>query len=332
MKLLLSVFSFLLISINTFSQDVKELQQTAQSFMKQGDFANSVLVLTRAAQLEPSNMSVAKDLALSYYYQKDFQKALNSILPVLESDQADDQSFQIGANIYLSLSNFKEAENTYKNGIKKFPSSGPLYNDYGELLWGLKDSKAINQWESGIQADPSFPKNYYNTTIYYYLTGDIIKSVLFGEIFLNMDPLNSQSPKIKDIILECYKKLFTLKDPVSESKADSGFEKAFIETLNKQSNLASFGITPEVFTMVRARFILDWFQTNNTKYPFFLFDYQRQLLQEGMFDAYNQWLFGSSSNIKNFQAWVNANPEQYSNFIKFHKSRIFKMPAGQFYK
>ncbi|MEO5968278.1 MAG: hypothetical protein ABIP68_08880 [Ferruginibacter sp.] len=332
MKALISFFTLLLISFSGYTQDVKELQETARSFMRQGDFTNSILVLSKASQIEPENMSLAKDLALSYYYKKDFDKALKSIKPVLESAEVDDQSFQIGANIYLSLGNFKEAETTYKNGLKKYPLSGPLYNDYGELLYGLKDSKAINMWESGIEADPSFPKNYYNTTRFYYLKGDLIKCILYGEIFLNMDPLNSKTPEIKDIIIDSYKRIFTYKDILAESKANNAFEKAFIETMNKQSNLASYGITVDVLTMVRTRFILDWFQNYETKFPFFLFDYQRQLLQQGMFDAYNQWLFGSSTNLKNFQTWINANGEQYSNFIRFHKSRLFKMPTGQFYK
>lgn len=332
MKLLISLISFLIIGTTSFSQDVSELQETARSFMKTGDFRNSILVLTKASQLEPQNMSVAKDLALSYYYQKSFEKALTAIKPVIESEQADDQSFQIAANIYLSLAKFDEAEATYKKGLKRFPASGALYNDLGELIWGLKESNAIDQWEKGIQAEPSFPKNYYNSTRYYYITGDVIKSIIYGEIFLNMDPLNAKGPEIKDIILDSYKKLFTYKDIMVESKANSPFEKAFVETMSKQSNLSSFGITVDALTMIRARFVLDWFQDYGEKFPFFLFDYQRQLLTLGMFDAYNQWLFGSSTNLASFQTWTTANAEQYANFIRFHKSRLFKMPKGQFYK
>jgi len=63
--------------------------------------------------------------------------------------------------------------------------------------------------------------------------------------------------------------------------------------MNKQSLVASYGINPETLTMIRSRFILDWYNTNGDKLPFKLFELQRQLLQEGMFDAYNEWLFGS---------------------------------------
>jgi hypothetical protein len=37
--------------------------------------------------------------------------------------------------------------------------------------------------------------------------------------------------------------------------------------------------------------VLDWYKENGSKYPFRLFEHQRQLLQEGMFEAYNQWIF-----------------------------------------
>ena len=46
------------------AQTTRELQATANTFLRQGDYANAVLVLTRALDMEPNNMSVIKDLAL----------------------------------------------------------------------------------------------------------------------------------------------------------------------------------------------------------------------------------------------------------------------------
>ena len=47
----------------------------------------------------------------------------------------------------------------------------------------------------------------------------------------------------------------------------------------------------------RTRFILDWSKTYGAKFPFKLFDFQQQLLREGMFEAYNQWLFGAGESL-----------------------------------
>jgi hypothetical protein len=102
--------------------------------------------------------------------------------------------------------------------------------------------------------------------------------------------------------------------------------------MSKQSSVANKGITTETLTMIRSRFILDWYQANATKFPLRLFDYQQQLLKEGLFDAYNQWLFGAAENLATYDSWSKTHAEQYEAFNTFQRNRIFKMPAGQYYQ
>lgn len=311
------------------AQTAKELQETARSFMQQGDFSNATLVLTRAISLEPNNIDITKDLALTYYFQKDFSRALDQIKPVLDREDADDQCFQIAGNIYKYLDQPKESEKVYKKGLKKIPESSALYNDWGELQWAQKNYDAIKQWEKGIEVDPNYSKNYYNASKYYYLTTDKVWSILYGEIFVNMEPQNKATPEIKSILLEGYKKIFIDNDVNKEPKDAVSFTDAFLRTMRKQSLVASSGINPESLTMIRTRFILDWFKNYGDKYPSRLFEYQRQLLQEGMFDAYNQWLFGTVQNLAAYQNWITTHATEYNEFSKFQRSRIYKAVAGQ---
>ena len=85
------------------------------------------------------------------------------------------------------------------------------------------------------------------------------------------------------------------------------------------------GINPESLTMIRTRFILDWDEKYASKYPFRLFEYHRQLLKEGLFEAYNQWLFGSVQNLTAFQTWINTHADAYQQFVAFQQGRVFKM-------
>ena len=63
---------------------------------------------------------------------------------------------------YKAIAEYKECTKLYKKGIKKFPKSGILYNEYGELLAMNKDlNGAIEIWEKGIEVDPNFSSNYY---------------------------------------------------------------------------------------------------------------------------------------------------------------------------
>ena len=317
----------------TFSQTATELQANAKSFMSQGDYANAILILNRATQLEPQNMEIIKDLAVNYYIQKDYTKGLEVIKPALDMDAVDDQCFQIAGTIYRGLDQVKECEKLYIKGISKFPKSGALYCEFGELLGGKDGSEGIQEWEKGIEADPDYSKNYYNACRYYSGTNNNkVWCILYGETFINIEPLSNRTPEIKDILLETYKKIFAETDLTKSNKEKNKFTAAFIQSMNSQTNIAALGINPESLTMIRTRFILDWFNTGKSEqYPFKLFDFQQQLIKEGMFDAYNQWIFGTAQNLTAYQSWINNHSNEYSEFSRFQKGRIYKIPTGQYY-
>lgn len=333
MTLISKVFllAAVLFTFSSAAQSAKELQETARNYMRQGDFTNAYLVLNKASVLEPKNIEITKDLALNYFFQRKYTQALEEIKPVLDRDEADDQCYQMAANCYKQLDDKKECEKIYKKGIRKFPQSGSLYNDFGEYLWDQKSAEAIKQWEKGIDVDPNFSKNYYNACKYYYSTGGRIWSILYGETFVNMDPLGRTTPEIKSIVLESYKRLFAEGDYDKSTKELGKFADAFLQTMKKQTAVASGGIDPETLTMIRSRFILDWYHDYGSKFPNRLFEYHRQLLQEGMFDAYNQWLFGTVQNLAAYQNWITAHSSDNTEFNRFQRGRMYKIPAGQVY-
>lgn len=323
------------LTTNSFSQDdVKTLHETAKTFMRSGDFDNAIVVLNRALQLEKNSLELQKDLVMTYYLKRDYAKALDGVKVLIEREDADVITFQIAGNVYKALEQVKDADKMYKKALKKFPRSGPLYSEYGELLWSVKDFSAINQWEKGIETDPAFGGNYYNAALYYFYSKDKVWGLLYGEIFVNMESLSERGAAMKQLLLQGYKeKLFAEADIMKgEEKNKSEFAKAFLQTMGKQSSLTGKGITTETLTMIRTRFILDWFAKNSTKYPFRLFDFQRQLLQEGMFNAYNQWLFATSEDLAAYDSWTKANADEYNSFIAFQKTRVFRMPPNQYYQ
>ena len=152
--------------------------------------------------------------------------------------------FQLAGNVYKALEQAKECEKIYKKGLKKFPKSGPLYSEYGELLWSSKDFSAIEQWEKGIQNDPAYSGNYYNAALYYFFTKDKVWSLVYGEIFINMESLSERGAAMKQLLLQGYKeKLFAEADLMKgEEKNKSEFAKAFLQGMNKQSSVANKGL------------------------------------------------------------------------------------------
>ena len=314
------------------AQDVKTLQETARSFMGQGDFNNAILVLNKALEKDPSDLELNKDLVLAYFQKSDYARTQAVLKPLLERTDADAAVYQLGGMLYKTLDDVKECDKLYKKGLRLFPNSGGLYCDYGELLWAKQDFSAIRQWEKGIEADPGYTGNYYNAAKYYYLTRDKVWSIVYGELFVDMESYSRRTEEIKELLLESYKKLFTDADMLKNQDAKNPFVTAFITVMNHQSSVAINGITPETLTMIRTRFILEWYEKEAARFPFHLFDYQQQLLKEGSFDAYNQWLFGSAQNLTAFQYWTNTHNDEYRKFTAAQHNRLFKMTTGQYYQ
>ena len=319
-------------SLGLYAQDAKALQETARNFSKEGDFSNAILVLNKAHDLDANNMSISKDLALAYYQKSDYPKMQAVLKPLLERPDADAEVYQIGGMLNKAINDTKECERVYKKGLKSFPDNGALLSDYGELLWTKQDYSAIKLWEHGIQADPSYTGNYYNAARYYYFTRDKAWSLIYGEMFVNLESYSRRTVEIKGLLVEGYKKLYTDADMMKNQDTKNEFVVAFLTALNRQSEIAKKGITAETLTMIRTRFILDWYEKDAAKFPFKLFDYQRQLLKEGIFNAYNQWLFGSVQNLAAFEAWTSTHNSEYKQFTNAQGSRLFKSGKGQYYQ
>jgi tetratricopeptide (TPR) repeat protein len=333
MKYLL-VLGCLFLSLNSIcqQQDTKTMQESAKNFQKKGDYNNAVLVLNRAMQQDPDNLDVQKDLAFALYLKTDIDKALETIKPLLERRDADVQVYQIAGMIYKAKEDLNEAEKLYKKGIKKFPQSGVLYNDYGELLWFKRDNNAIKQWEKGMEMDQNYSANYYNGARYYFYTSDKTWSIIYAEIFVNMESYSRRTIETKYLLLESYKKLLTDTDIMKNQNSKNPFTIAYLNTVSRASSVISLGITPESLTGLRTRFILDWDDKYASRFPYRLFEYHRQLLKDGLFESYNQWLFGPIQNLTAFQNWTNKHAESYTEFTTFQQGRVFKLPQGQSYQ
>lgn len=317
------------------AQDARELHENGLKLMAQGDYDNAVLVLSSACDKAPEVTVYAKDLAYAYFLKSDAGSAQRIMVKLLEKDDADDRIFLLAGNIQQLAGDYKEAEKLFKKGIKKFEQSGLLYNALGELQWNRQDYAAINQWEKGIEKDAGYPGNYYNAAKYYFLTAsaeDKIWAIMYGEIFVNLESFSQRTVEVKNFILQAYKKIFADKTLFSGNSKKSGFVPAYTSLLGKHQSLISLGVNTQSLLALRTRFILEWYNTHAATMPHRLFELHQQLLREGMFEAYHQWLFESVTNVASFENWTRTHPDEYAAFNRFRQNKIFKMAPGQYYR
>lgn len=336
MKNFITILILCSFSIVTYSQSVGEidkLRETARILMQQGDFDNALQVLNKALEIEPDNLDVLKDEAYICNLNRDYTKALEIGKKITEALNTDVQCYQILGNTYAATANFKDAEKMYKAALKKFPSSGILYAEFGNLLnENNNKTSAIKQWEKGIELDPNISSNYYYATKYYWLDNNLIWALFYGENFINLESLSPKTNEIRTMLFEGYKKLYYgIADLKNSKTITTPFEKAVVNNFGKLSGLMNDLVTPDGLIALRTRFILNWFELYAVSFPCRLFDQQKMLLQQGFFEAYNQWIFGAAQSKDAVAIWNADHAEQVQAFQQFQRGTIFKIPAGQYY-
>jgi tetratricopeptide (TPR) repeat protein len=321
------------LAVTAQETDPVKLQETGRTFMKTGDYNNALMVFNRALELKPNDLSLLKDIAYTNYLKRDFTKGLEVAKPLVDRDDADVQTFLITGNLYKATEQLKDGEKMYRKGVKRFPESGAIRAELGDIMWLQKNSDAILEWEKGIEVDPNYAGNYYHAARYYYLTTNRVWTLLYGEIFINLESYTSRTAEIKLVLLDGYKKLYSKDPKLSKTNKKPGeFEKAFLEVMNSQESLTDKGITMESLTMIRTRYVIDWFQKYATKYPYRLFDHWQQLMRGGLFEAYDQWVFGASIDPVQNQRWNETHTVQVEAYKKLQGNRVFKIPANQYYQ
>jgi tetratricopeptide (TPR) repeat protein len=309
------------------------LRSRAQAFIIHGDYDNALLVLNHAAEMDAGNIDILKDEAYVYYLQRNFAKTIEIGKSITSRSEADVQSYQVLGLAYKATADYINCDKLYKKAIKQYPNSGALYSDYGDLLaQQSKPDEAIKYWEKGIQVDANNSSNYYYAARYYSQKNKPLWAVLYSETFTNIESLTQRTVEIKDILLSNYRKLLTTDVLNALSQSTNPFEKAIADIYSNYSSLYSNAISPEQLTAIRTRFVLDWYKNNTPLYNYRLFDHQQLLLQQGMFDAYNEWLFGASASSSAYQFWVSNHAPEVKQWQTYLRSVVYKIPAGQYFQ
>ncbi|MHB1921434.1 MAG: tetratricopeptide repeat protein [Chitinophagaceae bacterium] len=332
---------------SNLSPESAELFSTAQKFLNSGDYSNAIIVLNQAIQADPENLSYRQELALTYYLRQDFGRAFQIIRPLVNNQEANSETFQIAGNIDQARQDFNGAEKIYTLGLKKFPGSGALYDAQGQLFFREeKYEKGLKVWLKGIQADPNFSGNYYHAAKTYYEGKNNFWPLIYGEIFINLEPFSTRTFEIKGLLLNAYKNLFDHPDawmgglPSMSGQveirgrsmpSDLDFRMAFLQTLAGEAVVITQGITPATLIMLRTRFLLNWYSKFGNEFPFNLFDYQREMLRQGLFEEYNQWLFGPVANLGAYKTWLTNHNGDHQKFLQWFGEHPLTLKEDQFY-
>jgi hypothetical protein len=271
--------------------------------------------------------------------QGDLIRGERMVMPLLKRDEADEETFQVAANILAGMNKMDDAKSAINKGIDKFPKSGILYANKGEIYTKQKKYKSAAQaWEEGIEKDPRYHLNYYNLSKVYFFTKRYLWAIQYGETFINLESFSSKSEEVKKIVFESYKFMIaelnniSLDGKINRYENPKNYEQACLKIYDNLRNVVTGGINAENLTMLRIRFLLEWNQTYANKYPSELIDHQQRLILKGYYDTYNQWLFGKLNNDKLYKNWTQKNAILMNEFDQYFRNNKLAPRENQYYQ
>jgi tetratricopeptide (TPR) repeat protein len=342
MRLLLNtLFICFLFPIYLYAQDdwpspeVAQMYRHAQNYMAMGNYKDAIITYRQAIVLAPAKFVLYKELGRALYLSGNFKDAAQVLQSSTEKPEADAECFQILSESLEQENELKKAHHALKTGLERFPASGMLYQASGKLLYDEKSPEAaLNAWLDGISKKPAFAGNYCDAAKWYLAKDDVMWGLIYGEIYLDISGDSNSCDTMKKMLFAGYKKMFDkIADMTgtSKQKMTGTFESSIRDVYLSLTPVISDGITTENLTMVRTRFIMDWLSKYGKTYPFSLFSYQDYLLRNGLFDIYNEWLFGKAESMTEYKAWQEFHPEEMDIFLRKKKEHLLQPMAGDFY-
>jgi len=338
----LQIFALLLISLNLIAQDQKdkekalEMAQKAIGLMDEGKIDESIKLLTKAEKLDPDRIDYPYEIAYAHYLKKDYEEAIKVAERILEHKNVIDRVYQILGNIYDILGDPHKAIETYKLGMVKFPNSGKLYLEAGVVEHARGNyNEAIGYWETGIKAEPNYSSNYYWLAKIFAQTDEIIWSILYAEIFIDLELGSKRTEEISKLLYENYQNSYvqnsdstaeykltkkgfeivleTKKDVKNVKKKGLPFEGTFATVFSFSALDFQNGINLESIYKARLNFVNNWFEKHHKNYPNKLLEFQKQILEEGLFEVYSYYIT-SRGDLDGFSAWQDSHQDEFNIF------------------
>jgi tetratricopeptide (TPR) repeat protein len=319
------------------SPEIEQMYTQGISTLSRGNANEAVAIFQKILPLEPNSFFVKKSLAQSYQLAGNHQNALHILEPLLASNTTDAECYRIAAQAYLGINDEKKAQKMLADGLTKNPKSGLLFYEQGLQFKKLKNyENALKSWLDGIAAEPNFHLNYLEAAIAYVQTEQVIWAIIYGEIFVNKEPNTQRGNDTRILLLDAYQKLFFTpsKNPTGDLnlvQTPRNFEEAVKKTYLSLFFVVSDGITTENLIMLRSRFMVHWQDHFARQYPFALFDYQEQMMRDGYYDAYNQWLLGKAENPQQYNNWASTFADDIQNLEKNRSKNPLKLSSSEIY-
>ena len=324
---------FLLILFISFSHSVFSQTNKEKAYAKykegiklvdNGKFDEGINKYNEALKFDPDNIVYKYESAYAYYALGKYQKVVDVLEKIVDDEKVYDQVYQLLGNAYDMLGNKKESIETYIEGLKKFPKSGCLHMEIGNLLYAHNIfTEAVLAYEKGVEVEPTYSSNYYHAAMLFSESDQEIWSMIYGELFINLEPNSKRAAEMSKALFFIYRHRIEIKGDT----LGIYFFQTGDTTKNKRNEFAITYLALIVLAIqgekniylnpldrIRTKFIDTYYEEGlNSKFPNVLFDYQKKIRDAGHFEAYNHFLL-QKGDEEDFEDWKRKNKDKWEAF------------------
>lgn len=347
-------FAFLLLALafNLTAQSDADREKAAKlgreaiGLMDEGKYEESLVLLREGQQLDPENPFYPYEIGFAYYLQKDYSSALKVMKKAVKSGKTAPQMYSIMGNIYDYTGKQKKAVKTYEEGIERYPETAIFHVELGILEFRREEyDLAAAYWEAGIRADPNYASNYFHLASLFSNTEEHLWTVLYGEMFLNLEPNTKRTEAISEVVYNGYRSAIKLEG----DSARVDFVRNMTMTISDLTNLKLpapmvFGTTMALATTVvngeddvncttlhklRSGFLQSWHaEGHDEKYPNAVIERMKTIEEAGHLEAYNHWLVSMGDPV-GWEFWVDSHKEEFSAFADWFNENGATVEKGK---
>ena len=347
--LLLLVLSVISVSslAQVFSEEENERIDLALTYSDNGREDEAIAIYDELIKKHPDVSGLKFEKAYCYYQKQDYKNAYKTLKPTLSAPDANPQYFAVAGNAQDMMGKPKDALKTYQAGLEKFPDSGYLHLETGNVLIGLGyTAQGVGYYEHGIEVDPGFASNYYRAA--QYLSADYpVKAIIYAETHnLIYDPNGPRWPEVSKLLYDAYNENIhfetdtvrttfsrdrtitidkkdvesgasptSLLEQMSRIARELSFSDAMNESVDAEALKAAGGqLTLAELTAIRRRFLEHFEAKEQDRYP--VFAVQRKVLDAGHWEAYNMFML-REGRPEEFKAWLQDHESDLIAYFEF---------------
>jgi len=341
--LILSVFSLSALA-QDFTEEEGNLIRQAYEYSDSGREDEAIAIYDGLIKKHPDISGLKFEKAYCLYKKEEYKAAYKILKATLSAKDVKPEFFAVAGNCQDMMGQPDKALKTYREGLKRFPESGYLHLETGNVLIAHNHTQeGIECYEQGIKADPTFASNYYRAA-QFLIDDQPVKGIIYAEMHnLLYDPNGPRWAEISKALYDAYnanihfeadtvrttfsrdRNIFIDINAINRPEAllkalmpaaqEVEFSDAMEASIDAEALKAAGGqLTLAELSAIRRRFLEYFDADEQEKYPVFAF--QKHILDGGHWEAYNMWML-REGRPEEYSAWLQDNGPALEALFKF---------------